>query len=93
MEAYDLCVAAEAVEQGSPLRLQPCSDSPLQLFSLENGLIRLSGGGQGGLCLAVAPGSGTPTGGPSHLRRDLALEDCATIEPTLTKWSVGFFDY
>ena len=93
MEAYDLCVEAEAAENGSALRLQSCSDSPHQLFALENDLIRLSGGGQGALCLAVAPGSGTPTGGPSHLRRDLTLEECEAVEPTLIKWSIGLFDY
>ncbi len=93
MEAYDLCVEAEVASMGSSLRLQPCSDSPLQLFALDNDLIRLGGGGQDELCLAVAPGSGIPTGGPSHLRRELTLEGCETIEPTLTRWSVGLFDY
>ncbi len=93
MEAYDLCVEAEEAENGSFLRLQSCSDSPHQLFALESDLIRLSGGGQGALCLAVAPGSGTPTGGPSHLRRDLTLEECEAVESTLIKWSVGLFDY
>ena len=93
MEAYDLCVEAEAAKQGSSLLLQPCSDSTRQLFALGNNLIRLSGGGQDSLCLAVAPGSGIPTGGPSHLRRPLTLEGCGTIEPALTRWSVGLFDY
>ncbi len=27
------------------------------------------------------------------LRRDLTLEDCGTIEPTLANWSIGLFDY
>ena len=93
MEAYDLCVEAEGASMGSSLRLQSCSDSPLQLFALDNHLIRLGGGAQDELCLAVATGSGVPTGGPSHLRRELTLEGCETIEPTLTRWSVGLFDY
>ncbi len=93
MEAYDLCVEVEAAKTGSSLHLQPCSDSPLQLYALDNDLIRLGGGAQDGLCLAVAPGLGIPTGGPSHLRRALTLEDCKTIDPTLTRWSVGIFDY
>ena len=93
MGAYDLCVEAEGARAGSSLRLKPCSDSPLQLFALDNDLIRLGGEAKDGLCLAVAPGSGIPTGGPSHLRRGLTLEACGTIDPTLARWSVGLFDY
>ena len=93
MEAYDLCVEATGAQQGSPLHLKPCSDSQHQLFTLENDLIRLGGKRQDGLCLAVAPGSGIPTGGPSHLQRALTLEGCESIDPTLIRWSVGLFDY
>lgn len=93
MEAYDLCVEADGAKKGTSLRLQPCSDSPHQLFALGKDVIRLSGGGQDGLCLAVATGSGIPTGGPSHFRRAVTLEGCETIEPTLTRWSVGLFVY
>ena len=93
MEAYDLCVEADGAQTGTSLRLQPCSDSPHQLFALDKDVIRLSGRGQDGLCLAVAPGSGIPTGGPSHLRRAVTLESCETIESTLTRWSVGLFVY
>ena len=89
MEAYDLCVEAEEAKKGSSLRLQACSDSPHQLFAFENGLIRISGGGDVGFCLTVATGSGIPTGGPSHLRRALTLDSCETADPTLTRWSVG----
>ena len=93
VEAYNLCVEAEGTGAGSSLRLQPCSDSPLQLFALGEDLIRLSGETQDPLCWAVAPGSGIPTGGPSHLRRALTLEVCDSIDPTLTRWSVGPFYY
>ena len=34
MEAYGLCVEAELAIDGASLRLQPCSDSPLQIFVL-----------------------------------------------------------
>ena len=74
MEAYDLCVEAEAPNAGASLHLQRCSGSPLQRFALDNDRLRLGGGAQDGLCLAVASGSGIPTGGPSHLRRELTLE-------------------
>ena len=93
MAAYDVCVEAEEAAEGSPLRLQRCSDSQNQLFSLDNGLIRLIGAGGEKLCLAVDSGSGIPTGGPSHLRRALTLESCQTTERALMSWSVGLFDY
>ena len=63
------------------------------MVALENDVIRLGGRSQEDLCLAVAPGSGIPTGGPSHLRRALTLEGCETSDPTLIRWSVGLFDY
>lgn len=88
MEAYQLCLEAEELGQGSSLRLQPCSDSEHQRFILESGTIR-----QGGLCLAVDPGPGIPTGGPSHLRRALTLENCESTDPSLMRWSLGLFDY
>ncbi len=91
MEAYDLCVEAEEAQNGSALLLKPCSDSDHQLFALENDVIRLHP--RDDLCLAVDPGSGIPTGGPSHLRRALTLESCESTDPTLIKWSIGLFDY
>ena len=93
MEAYDLCVEAAGAMAGTSLQLQPCSDSPLQLFVSDQDQIRLDVAEADGLCLAVAPGFGTPTGGPSHLRRGLTLEKCETAEPTLARWSLGLFDY
>lgn len=88
MEAYQLCLEAEEPGEGSSLRLQPCSDSEHQLFTLEGVTIR-----QGGLCLAVDPEPGIPTGGPSHLRRALTLENCEFVDPSLRRWSLGLFDY
>ena len=93
MEAYDLCVEAERARDGSPLRLRPCSNSHQQLFVFGDDLIRLGGGRTEELCVAVAPGTGIPTVGPSHLRRALTVEVCDTIDPTLITWSVGLFDY
>ena len=85
MPAYDLCLASSGPGAGAVLRLQPCADSPLQRFVYtEDGYILLQGQDQ--ICLAIDPGPGIPTGGPSHLRRDLHLEDCEGIEPSLTVW-------
>lgn len=86
MQAYDLCVVAGSDRPGSVVRLEPCGSGQFQRFVFEgDGRIRLA---ETELCLAVAPGQGTPTGGPSHLRRDLSLEACADAEPSLSRWRI-----
>ena len=93
MEAYDLCAEAAGTTAGALVYLQSCSDSPNQRFAVEDGLVRVAGSGATSLCLAVVPGDGIPTGGPSHLRRDLTLEDCETTDPSRAQWITGIFDY
>ena len=93
MEAYQLCLEAEEPGEGSSLRLQACSDSELQLFTVQDDIISLDGELQEGLCLAVDPDPGIPTGGPSHLRSALNLESCETTDHSLMRWSLGLFDY
>ena len=88
MEAYQLCVEADSVAAGAELRLQECTDQPRQRFVYEDGQIRLRDAGTETLCLAIAPGAGTPTGGPSHLRRDLGLRPCAEVEAALSEWKI-----
>lgn len=89
MEEYDLCVEAEGSATGSRLYLKACSDLPLQRFELaQDATFRLLHGGPQDLCLAVAPGEGQPTGGPSHLRRDLMLQECAMTEAVLSRWQL-----
>ena len=62
MPAYKLCMEAEGAETQAPLRLQECSDSALQQFDFDaDGALILSGTG---LCVAVSPEDGEPTGGP-----------------------------
>ena len=88
MGAYDLCVQSDSTESGSPLFLKPCSDSPLQHFDYtEDRTIRLAADVQRSLCIAVRSGEGQPTGGPSHLRRDLTLEMCAPTARSFLEWS------
>ena len=85
MPAYDLCAEADGTEAPAQLYLRACSDSALQRFDFDSdGALVLSGNG---LCMAVSPGEGEPTGGPSHLRRDLVLVDCAETVPTLKQWT------
>lgn len=88
MEAYELCLEAESASVGAELYLQECTDQSRQQFLYKDGQIRLGDSGGETLCLAVAPGTGTPTGGPSHLRRDLGLQLCATVEAALSEWEI-----
>ena len=82
MPAYDLCM--ETV--GTELVLRTCSDSAMQQFELDaDGALALAGTE---LCVAVAPGEGEPTGGPSHVRRDLVLLDCGEADASLRQWSL-----
>lgn len=90
MPAYNLCMAAGAAEAGSSLLLAECSASPLQRFQInEPGQIRLSPEESDDLCLTVAPEAGEPTGGPSHLRRNLTLETCDQDDSARSLWTVG----
>ena len=85
MPAYDLCLASSGPGAGAILRLQSCADSPLQRFVYTpDGYILPQGQDQ--ICLVIDPRPGIPTGGPSHLRRDLYLEDCEGIEQSLARW-------
>ena len=84
MPAYNLCMKAEGAETQAPLHLQECSDSAMQQFAFDaNGALSLSGTD---LCVAVSPEDGEPTGGPSHVRRDLLLLHCADANPALSRW-------
>lgn len=93
MEAYDLCAEASGSSAGAAVFMRPCSDVPSQFFMVADGEIRSAGDEGNELCLAVDPGDGIPTGGPSHLRRDLTLESCSSIRPELSSWIFGIFVY
>ncbi len=85
MPAYGLCMEAGGTESPAELLLRECSDSAMQQFVLDDeGALTLAGTG---LCVAAAPGAGEPTGGPSHVRRDLALVDCGEAEAALRQWA------
>lgn len=84
MNAYGRCVAAASGTPGSQILLVNCEASALQRFSFDlNGQIRLDGSD---VCITVAGGKGTPTRGPSHLRRDLSLTPCKSADPALSRW-------
>ena len=85
MPAYDLCMEADAAGSPVQLYLRECTDSTLQRFDFDpDGRLVLSGTG---LCMVVSPKDGEPTGGPSHLRRDLYMLECDEAEPALRRWA------
>ena len=89
MPAYDRCMEASSAEADAVLRLTACSDSALQQFSvIDDGTIQLQSSNSETLCLSVADEAGQPTGGPSHLVRDLLLLPCATVTTALSQWSL-----
>ena len=84
MKAFDLCAEAVSERPGAQVQLGRCGSSDLQRFAFESdGRIRLAGTD---LCMAVARGRGQPTRGPSHLRRDLSMEECDTVDASLSVW-------
>ena len=89
MPAYDLCVEAESLTPPVRLLLRQCSEAPTQRFIFDSGgTLALPGGASAArLCLSVSSNDGEPTGGPSHLRRDLMMQSCDAAPPALSRWS------
>ena len=91
MPAYDRCVEADGAADGAELYLKACTDELRQRFVFTDDQLRLDAAegsaAETAYCLAVEPGEGQPTGGPSHLRRDLLLTPCADADPSLTRWT------
>ncbi|MFK7804821.1 MAG: hypothetical protein AB8G95_24525 [Anaerolineae bacterium] len=89
MPTYERCMEARAVDAEAfmMLFLTECSDSPLQQFTRNNdGTIQLQSDASEALCITIADGVGTPTGGPSHLWRALMLRPCTTLSDELAQW-------
>ncbi len=82
MRAYDLCLEA----RDNLVYLEPCSGSAMQRFDFgDDGTLRPEGTD---LCLAVEAGSGQQAGGVSHVRRDLLLVPCNSVEASLSQWTM-----
>ena len=87
---YDRCVqvagSSGVTLAGSAVLAKPCSDSPLQKFSLDDeGRIRI---GDTGFCLAAGPDSAEASG-PSHMWRTLTVASCDSTAAELSTWQVG----
>ncbi|MEM7126781.1 MAG: RICIN domain-containing protein [Chloroflexota bacterium] len=88
MPAYERCMEARSAEAGAELSMAECGDTPLQRFSYrEDATIQLQSSDATNLCITAADEPGEPTGGPSHLRRDLLLQPCADVSVALSQWS------
>jgi cytochrome c oxidase subunit 2 len=85
--AYDRCAELTQVERGGHLFLKPCSESPLQrFFYRDDQKIEVQSGPGPRYCMVVHPGDGIATGGPSHVRREVLLLACDTLEPQFAQW-------
>lgn len=88
MPAYERCMEARAAEAGAELFMTECDDSSLQQFRYhDDGLIQLQSSDSEVLCIAVADEAGEPTGGPSHVVRNLMLQPCANVAAALSQWT------
>lgn len=84
---YDLCFEADGTEPGSQIYLKKPSDSPMQQFILtDEGKLVLKD--HPNIGFTVAEGKGQKAGGPSHLRRDLDLQDVTKAPTKLTTWKL-----
>ena len=86
--AYDMCAEVTRFERGAHLMLQTCSESKLQRFIYrENQTIELlAGKGPFKFCLVVHPAKGIPTGGPTHIRREVYVYDCDRTDLKFSQW-------
>ena len=81
---YDLCVAAEGLQEDANVVLQECSDAPLQHFVFrEDQKVEVSSDSPEKYCLAVGVDS-RPTG--SNLRRQTRMVSCDDTENKYTQW-------
>ncbi len=85
--AYDRCAELSQIERGGHLFLRPCSESPLQrFFYRDDQKIEVQSGPGPRWCIVVHPADGIATGGPSHVRREVMMLACDTLEPQFAQW-------
>jgi cytochrome c553 len=81
---YELCVAAESLQEGANVILQTCSDAPLQHFVFrDDEKVELTSDSPEKYCLAVGENS-RPTGG--NLRRETRIVSCDDTDEQYTQW-------
>ena len=81
---YELCVAAESLQEGATVILQSCSDAPLRQFVFrDDGKVEVKSDSPEKFCLAVGETS-RPTG--NNLRRETRFTRCDEIDALYAQW-------
>ncbi len=81
---YELCAAAESLQEGANVILQSCSDAPSQHFVFrDDGKVEVTSDSPDKFCLAVGETS-RPTG--NNLRRETRMTSCDETNESLTQW-------
>jgi len=81
---YELCAAAESLQEGANVILQGCSDASLQQFAFrDDGKVEVTSDSADKFCLAVGETS-RPTG--NNLRRETRIVSCDNTDESLTQW-------
>ena len=81
---YDLCAAAEKLEEGANVVLQKCSDATLQRFVFrDDWRVEVTSDSADKFCLAVGETS-RPTG--NNLRRETRVASCNKTDENYTQW-------
>ncbi len=81
---YELCAAAESLQEGANVILQSCSDAPSQHFVFrDDGKVEVTSDSPEKFCLAVGETS-RPTG--NNLRRQTRMTSCDDTNESFTQW-------
>ena len=81
---YDLCLEATSLQDGAPLKLDACSDAPLQHFVFrDDEKVEVTSDSPDKLCLAIADES-RRTG--ANLRRATLMASCDNTNDQNTQW-------
>ena len=81
---YDLCIEAENAQSGAPLKLDTCSDAPMQQFVFrDDEKVEVKSGSPDKYCLAVGEDS-RRTG--ANLRRTTVIARCDQTDEQYTQW-------
>ncbi len=81
---YELCIAAESLQEGANVILETCSDESLQQFVFrDDEKVEVRSDSSEKFCLAVGETS-RPTGG--NLRRETRIASCDETDEQYTQW-------
>ena len=88
MPFFDVCMEAENISASSTLNLKGCNKNEKQKFKFNN-KAEIVLNDNNNLCLTVSENSREGGGGtPTHLIRDLILDNCSTDISTRQRWGL-----